>query len=558
MTSMTGGDAVYHALRALDVDHVFGIVSVHNIPIYDAIRRQGGIRPIDARHEQAAVHMADGFARTTGRLGVAITSTGPGAANSVSGLYEAGFASSPVLMITGQVDSLYYGKGKGFVHEAENQVEMLRAVTRRTESVGGRDDIAKTVVRAGVAAQSGRPGPVAVEIPIDLQYREIDEAPQEPPRLTRRAPVQAAIEQGAALLRDSRHRVILAGGGIHRSGAHAELADLAAKLDAPVFTTINGRGAIDETSERSMGVLQGPPLGGPRIQEAIGEAEVVLAVGTRFQAHATSQWQLELPSRLVHLDIDPGTIGRNYEAAVGIVGDAREGIRGLAAAGPYEANAADFNQRLRDLRDRHRAELRERIGPDHETMMEAIRRHLPDDGCVVRDATIPAYTWGNQLLPIRHPRTSIHPTSAAIGPGLPTSIGAALGSGSKTVLLQGDGGFMLHIGELATVAQYELPIVICLFNDGGYGVLRAIQDLNFGGRTTGVDLHTPDFVAVARGMGLAAERVGNAAEFEPAFERAMGAPGPALLEIDLSGIQPIQIFSQPPSVPGNHQKSNQS
>ena len=121
MARMTGGDAVYHALRALGVDHVFGIVSVHNIPIYDAIHRHGGIRTIDARHEQAAVHMADGFARTTGRLGVAITSTGPGAANSVSGLYEAGFASSPVLMITGQVDSAYYGKGKGFVHEARNR-----------------------------------------------------------------------------------------------------------------------------------------------------------------------------------------------------------------------------------------------------------------------------------------------------------------------------------------------------------------------------------------------------------------------------------------------------
>ncbi|HMG63739.1 MAG TPA: thiamine pyrophosphate-binding protein, partial [Streptosporangiaceae bacterium] len=168
---VTGGDLVAEALEALGVEHVFGIVSVHNLPIYDAIRRRGRITTINSRHEQGAVHAADGYARSTGRLGVAITSTGPGAANAVPGLYEAAFSSSPVLMITGQVETRFYGKGRGVLHEAEQQLPMLRSVTRRTESVRRAQDIPELIMLAAADALTGRPQPVAVEIPIDLQYQ---------------------------------------------------------------------------------------------------------------------------------------------------------------------------------------------------------------------------------------------------------------------------------------------------------------------------------------------------------------------------------------------------
>ena len=175
MTS-TGADLAYRALRALDVEHVFGIVSVHNIPIYDAILRHGGIKPIDMRHEQAAVHAADGYARSSGRLGVAITSTGPGACNAVPGLFEAGFASSPVLMLTGQIDTPYLGKAKGFLHEAERQLEMLRTVTRRAEQVHSAAEIAQVILRVAGDVRTPRPQPGAVEIPIDLQYQQVADA----------------------------------------------------------------------------------------------------------------------------------------------------------------------------------------------------------------------------------------------------------------------------------------------------------------------------------------------------------------------------------------------
>ena len=241
MPELTGGEAVYEALRALDVRHVFGIVSVHNIPIYDAIRRGGGIEAIAVRHEQAAVHAADGYARATGRLGVAIASTGPGTTNAMTGLFEAASASSPVLLVTGQIESVWYGKGKGFLHEAERQLDMLRTVCREAATVRYAEEIGEQVVRAGLAAQRGRQQPCAVEIPIDLQYRRT-QIPipfvEGPPRL---APDPGSLERAAEAIARARRRLIWAGGGVVAGGAHEALLQLAERLAAPVFTTINGR-----------------------------------------------------------------------------------------------------------------------------------------------------------------------------------------------------------------------------------------------------------------------------------------------------------------------------
>jgi acetolactate synthase-1/2/3 large subunit len=535
MRQMTGGEAVYEALRALGVEHVFGIVSVHNIPIYDAILRGGGITPVAVRHEQAALHAADGYARATGKLGVAITSTGPGAANAVPGLFEAGFASSRVLMITGQIESAYYGKGRGFLHEAEHQVEMLRAVTRRVESVRRTEDIGEVIVRVARDVCVGRPQPGAVEIPIDLQYAVADVDIPHVEAWPRVRPQPSAIAAAAAALREAERPVIWAGGGVITANATEELRQLAEMLQAPVFTSINGRGALPEDHPLCMG----PLTAHPQMEPVLAEADVVFAVGTRFQGGATRNWALRLPGKLVHLDADPGVIGRNYPAAVSVVGDARLGLAGiLRELDGAKANPA-FAERARQARDAARQAIRKEIGPDYEAIMDTMRTLLPRDAVIVRDATVPAYLWGNRLIPIYEPRTSINPASAAIGPGLPLAIGAALGTGRKTVVIQGDGGLMLSIGELATAVQYRLPIILCVFNDRGYGILRAIQARMFDGRQIGVDLATPDFVTVARGMGMAAEAVKGVDEFRAAFARAVAAEGPVLLDIDMSALHPM-------------------
>jgi acetolactate synthase-1/2/3 large subunit len=541
MKTMTGGQAVVEALKALGVRHVFGIVSVHNIPIYDAILRDGTISPVGVRHEQGAVHAADGYARVTGRLGVAITSTGPGAANSVSALYEAGFASSPVLMITGQIESDFYGKGKGFLHEAENQLAMLRTVTRRAESVRRAEDIATTIVSVAHDIQLGRPQPGAIEIPVNLQFAEAEMTipPFDGP--ARIQPSPAAIAAAAERLRAAHRPLIWAGGGVIIAGATRALQQLAETLNAPVVTSANGRGALPEDHPLCLG----PLAGDPRVEPVIAGADVTLAVGTRFQAGATRQWAMTVPGDLIHIDADPGVIGRNYHPAIRVVGDAHLALTGiLESLGEAKADP-EFTARTQAARDEARAAIRKQIGPDYEAIMDTMRELLPRDGNIVRDATVPAYLWGNRLIPILAPRTSLQPTSAAIGPGLPLAIGAAIGSGKKTALIQGDGGLMLSIGELATAAQHRVPVIICVFNDQGYGILRMIQATTFEGRQTGVDLTTPDFAAVARAMGMHGETVRGVDEFKAAYARAMAAEGPVLLDIDMSVLQPMISAARP-------------
>jgi len=542
MREMTGGEAAYEALRALGVTHVFGIVSVHNLPIYDAIHRGGGITAIAVRHEQAALHAADGYARSTGKLGVAITSTGPGATNAMTGLYEAGFASSRVLMLTGQVESMYYGKGKGFLHEAESQLPMLQTIAGRVESVRGPEEVAEAIVRVARDVCTGRPRPGAIEIPIDFQFARAAIDIPHVEGWPRRAPASDGIARAAALLSGAQRPLIWAGGGVITADASAELAQLAEKLGAPVFTSTNGRGAISEDHPLALGPLTAQP----GLAEVIDTADVILAVGTRFQGGATRNWSLKIPGKIVHLDADPAVIGRNYPAEVALVGDAKPGLAALIRAIAGGAAEPSFAARAAELRDGARAQIRREIGPDYEAIMDVIRAELPRSGPIVRDATVPAYLWGNRLLPILAPRTSIQPTSAAIGPALPLAIGAAIGTGEKTVVIQGDGGFMLNIGELATAAQYDVPVIVCVFNDRGYGVLRSIEGRQFEGRQFGVELATPDFAAVGRAMGVHAETVRGIEQFRYAFRDAVHHSGPVLLDIDMTVLTPMAGLGTPP------------
>lgn len=554
MREMTGGEAVYESLRALGVEHVFGIVSVHNIPIYDAIHRGGGITPIAVRHEQGAIHAADGYARATGKLGVAITSTGPGVTNAMTGLFEAGFASSRVMMITGQVDSVYYGKGKGFLHEAENQLPMLRTLTGRTESVQRAEEIGEAMFRVASDICTGRPRPGAIEIPVDFQYAKAEIDIPHIENWPRVQPSRDAVSRAAELIRSASKVVVWAGGGVLTAEAEREVQQLAERLNAPVFTSTNGRGAIPEDHPLCMGPLTNMPA----FAEVFDNADVVVAVGTRFQGGATRNWTMPIPAKLIHIDADPGVINRNYRADLPIVADARLAVSailrdldGKRDIKPEDAARAQvensvFLSRAQELRDAARAQIRKEIGPDYEAIMDAMRETLPRDGFVVRDATVPAYLWGNRLMPILAPRTSLNPTSAAIGPALPLAIGAAIGTGRKAAVIQGDGGFMLNIAELSTAAQYQAPVVVCVFNDGGYGVLRSIEGRTFEGRQFGVDLHTPDFVQVAKGMGVDAERVDSAAAFREAFARGIAHEGPYLIDIDVTKLTPMAGLGTPP------------
>jgi acetolactate synthase-1/2/3 large subunit len=543
MANLTGGEAVVAALDALGVRHVFGIVSVHNLPIVDALARSAAIAMVEVRHEQGAVHAADGYARATGGLGVALASTGPGTANAMGGLFEAHFASSRVLLLTGQSETAWLGKGRATIHEAEHQAAMLRTVCRHVSTVRHHDAIPGAIFAAALDITSGRPQPGAVEIPIDLQYAQGEVTVGDPPLPLRQRPASGAVERAAELLRSAARPLIWAGGGVVSASAADELTALAERLRAPVLTSVEGRGAIPEDHELALG----PNADLTALDPVIAAADVVLAVGTHFQLGSNVAKALSIPGRLIHLDVDPAVIDRFHPAEVAIVADAKTGLVALLDGVRGRRADPSFLELAATARAIAEAEAREAMGPDHEKVATVIRAGLPRDGIVVKDATVAAYVWANRTLPVYEPRTSFRPVSAAIGPGLPLAMGASLGTGRRTVLVQGDGGLMLSVGELATAMQQALPLVVCVFNDRGYGVLRIIQDMTLGGRRAAVDLVTPDFAALAESVGMPGERVSTVAEFEAAFERAMGRDGPTLIDVDITRLAPMSIRPQVPT-----------
>ena len=536
MAMITGGQAVAETLASLGVTRVFGIVSVHNLPIYDALSLHPDIEVTNVRHEQAAAHAADAYSRVTGGLGVILTSTGPGAVNAIAGIYEAAFVSSQLLMITGQIESRFRGKAKGFLHEYEKQPDMLGSVCRAVASVRYTEDISTDIAGVVDDIRRGRPQPGAVEIPIDLQYRTAEVQIVGSPDVERLSPDENLLDQAAELLQQAERPIIWAGGGVNISGAAHELTALAERLGAPVVTTIEGRGSISEAHEFSLGFRTDRVLG----MEIFEDADLVFAVGTRFQNYATRVWTLPMPENLIHVDVDPGVIGRNYSASVAVVGDAKLALQGMLDRIDSGNVDEQFVDRCRKIRTADEQAVQEEIGADHSQIVSIIRRLLPDACPVVRDSTVPGYTWGNRLLQIVRSRTSLRPAAVAIGPGLPLAMGAAIGSETHALLVQGDGGLQLSIGELSACAEHQIPVIVLVFNDSGYNILRIIQD-NVLGHKHGTELPTVDFVAVAEGMGVDAERVEGVEQFEPALQRALDRSGPTLLDIDMEFLAPIQL-----------------
>ena len=538
----TGAQVIVDMLVNAGVRHVFGIVSIHNMPIVDAISRTDDIEFITTRHEQSAAHMADGYARATGSMGVACGSTGPGTTNMMTGLYEASYSSSRLLVITGQTETSFYGKGKGYVHEAEQQKPMLQSVARAVASPRYIHEIGPMLKTVIDSIHTGRPQPGAMEVPIDLQYAESSEAPPTLSMPKAMAPDPDTLAHAISYIRKAKKRAILVGGGISTMEAKNALTQFAENIDAPVLTTLNGKGSIRSDHPLHMGSsLMHPPL-----REVLNDADVLIAIATRFQAGTGGiKVKIQLPP-LVHIDIDPRNINLNFSSVVGLVSDAELALRNLIEADIPKGDA-EFRQSMQSVAHGARTLFRERIGPDHARVLDTFTKYMGEDVIFVRDSTIPGYNWGNGLLPIDHPRGYIFPTSGAIGPGLPLGMGVAMATNQKTIVMHGDGGLMLHIGELATAAQYQIPIVIVVFNDGGYGILRGLQARRFDGRFSGTELHTPDFIMLAKSMGVTGLYADNAEELEGQLETAMSMNGPVLVELNAHNMEPIQGVVRAPN-----------
>jgi thiamine pyrophosphate-dependent acetolactate synthase large subunit-like protein len=538
MTARTGGAWVVEALRADGVRHVFGIPGVHNLAIYDALFAQSDVMHVLARHEQGAAFMADGYARSSGRPGVVVVTTGPGATNVLTPLGESYAGSIPIVTIMSDVASDLLGRDLGALHEVPNQIDCFRPVSRWAEVIGDGRAIPTSIAGAFDLLRTGRPGPVSLSIPNDLLFAKT-EATVRTDRAGRRPPCHPnEIAEAARLLARAERPLLIAGGGVVSADAGDELVALARRLRAPVITTVMGRGVISETDPLWLGVLPNK-----RATEApLREADVVLAIGCRFAARSTKGLLLNLEfaphQTLVHIDLDPSVIGKMFKPTLGIVGDARDGLARLVAAlGDDTARSAWDATRLAELRDatsgRYTAELDE--------FVRTLRAAVPPHGLVVNDQTGVNY-WMEWRFPVVAPRTFLYPVgSATLGYAVPAAIGAQIAHpGKPVVAVVGDGGFMFSVNELATAVKYRLPIAFLVMNDDRYGAIKWLQETMFG-RWGEADLANPDFPALAKAFGARGERVPSVAALPDALAKAFRADGPTVLELRLAVEPPWEL-----------------
>ena len=482
---ITVADSLLQELQRQGADTIFGIISIHNIPIFDALERRGGFRVVSARHEGAAVNMADAYARVSGKLGVALTSTGTGAGNAAGALIEAQNGGAPLLPRHGSGRFALCRHGPRLHSRLQGTVRHAEGISKNAHRIR-RAEQAPSVFRRAIAQAITAPaGPVSVEIPIDFQAALIE--PAEVNNLTTAAdPVTIDLNEAVERIAAAKRPIIWAGGGAMLSDSSNEVRQLMEMLDAAVITTQSGRGIVPETDSRCIGHFATYPA----LKEWVGTADLLISIGVRFRGNETSNWTLKTPAEHIGIDADPTAINRNFPQSIGLVGNAKTILGSLISLLEKKRlqPKPDFREEVSKLRSSLRQQLRDTLGP-WEGVLDGIRETIPKDAILVRDVTVPATTWGARIIERLYPRTTVHASAGGIGQGLPMAIGAQIATPSKTVVLMaGDGGLLLNIGEMAVARHENAPVVVILFDDGGYGVLRNIQNAHFDGRTIGVDL----------------------------------------------------------------------
>ena len=542
---ISAGELVAALLESAGVDTAFGVISIHNMPMLDAIGQRNRIRFVPARGEAGAVNMADANARVSGGLGVAFTSTGTGAGNACGALVEAQTAGTPLLHLTGQVETKYLDQERGYIHEARDQLTMLRGASKAAYRVRSVSDLPGTLREAVRVAQSPPAGPVSVEIPVDIQESSLDRpASLAPLAPARPEPDGAALDLLADALSGSRRPMLWLGGGAR--GASEESRALAG-LGFGVVTSIHGRGAIPEGDPMSLGAYNFQPA----VEAFYATCDAMLVVGSRLRSNETLNYKLALPRPLYRIDADPRADGRSFANDIFVCGDAAMAMAGLAQRldGQTEIDPG-FATDLAAARESAQSALRGTLGP-YERLLDDLQAAVPDDVVWVRDITLSNSTWGNRAPRLSGPRDGVHAVGGGIGQALPMAVGAALAAnGRKTIALAGDGGLALSLGEISTLVQERADVALIVMNDGGYGVIRNIQDRKFDGRRLYADIALPDLGALAGGLGLPFRRVSDTGGMRPALDWAISADGPAMLEIDMNAVGPFAVpFAGPPARP---------
>jgi len=543
MTKMTGGAALVEMLRRNGVDTIFALPGVQNDALFVAFYDAGeALRVIHTRHEQGAAYMAFGYARATGKIGTYAVVPGPGFLNTTAALSTAYATNSPVLCISGQVQSDMIGRAYGLLHEIPDQLGILRSLTKWAARIDHPTEVGKRVNEAFRQLRDGRPRPVGLEIPPDVLALAVDVTlPAQDAPMPAVEPDLDQIDEAAQWLAAAKKPLIFVGGGAVEAGA--EIVAIAEILEAPVVSQIGGKGIVSDRHYLAQSALAGHGLW--------RDTDVVLAIGTRLH-QPQLRWGVDRDLKLIRIDIDPTEITRFFKPALGIVADSKLAAAALhRALDRYAPKRASRRDELERLKLATLAKLDETLGPQCE-YLRAIRSELPEDGIFVEDLTQVGYV-GRMAFPVYHPRTYIHSGyQGTLGFGFATALGAKVGRPDRPVVsVSGDGGFMYNVQELSTAARHGIDIVAIVFADGAFGNVRRMQKEDYGNRLIGVDLLNPQFPKMAESFGVAGVRTTTPEGLRQELAAALKRRGTTLVEVAVGEMPDPWKVLVPPRVRGS-------
>ena len=523
--TLTGGDAMVAGLRRWGVDTVFGLPGIQLDALFDGLQRDGTLRVLHARHEQGAAYMAFGYAQVTGKPGVCAIVPGPGLLNAGAALATAFACNARVLCLTSTVPSQFIGQRQGLLHDIEDQSGLLRGLTKwyaRAEDVS---EIPRLLDEAFVALLSGRPRPVALEIPPDILAQVGSPAyPAGRPQLPKPAASPALIERAAAMIAQAERPVIVVGSGALEAGA--PIRQLAARIGAPIVSRAMGRGVV-----RSDDPLA---LSGAALHPHWPRVDLVIGIGTRLQL--LREWGHDDRLKVIRIDLDDAEMHRVVAPDVAIIADAKEGALQLDEALSRLIDAPrtpglDIAAIRTEFEVQFASEFKDQIA-----YLDVIREAMAEDDIFVDEMTQMGYA-ARFALPVFAPRTYVTSSyQGTLGYGFATALGAQVGAAPRRVIsVNGDGGFMFTMPELATAVQHNIPLIAIVFNDGHFGNVRRIQKTMYGGRVIASDLHNPDFLMLAKAFGVVGMRANGPEELRQALAAARQIDGPVLIEVPVDG-----------------------
>jgi thiamine pyrophosphate-dependent acetolactate synthase large subunit-like protein len=520
---MTGSQAVIEGLVRNGISSAFGIPSIHNIAIYEALRCTPAFRHWIVRHEQAAGFAADGYFRRSGRVAAVFASTGPGNLFTLVPLLEGLQAGTPLLVIGTNIASHLMGKTGGALHETPQQIEIIRPLTRLARRVNSPDEIPEAIAAAAAMLHGPVPGPAFIEIAHDFLTAPVTVSFPEAWKISTMEPAPQEIAAASELIAQSQKPALLIGGGMKACAAAVQR--LAEILHAPIFSTTSGKGLIAGDHPLAMGCISRQGV----VREVLDQSDLLISCGARITEFDTGRFQMRLPAQHLQIVGDRAYPGDRFTATQQLIGDIGV-IAGLLAA-QTQPRVGWCNVAALTTTEKSRVT---NLQSDAYAALELLRSALGPDDVVVNDQSILNY-WASAFFPVLAPGTFLYPLgSGTLGYGLPAAIGAACatqqsGEKRKIVCLAGDGGFQYTLHELATLAQYQLPVKVLLVNDSAYGIIGFLQRTMFG-HAHEAALQNPDFCRVAEAYGLSAERVTTLQQLQQRLAGWLEAPGPALLE----------------------------